>query len=51
MRAESEKQMDREQVDTGEERLRDEQIAEGQVVDEGKAKNRSTIRIRRWSRC
>ena len=31
---------DREQVDTGEERLRDEQIAEGQVVDEGMEKNR-----------
>lgn len=40
MRAENEKQMDREQVDTGEERLRDEQIAEGQVVDEGMEKNR-----------
>lgn len=40
MRAENEKQMDRDQVDTGEERLRDEQIAEGQVVDEGTEKNR-----------
>lgn len=39
MRTENEKQMDREQVDTGEERLRDEQIAEGQVVDEGMEKN------------
>lgn len=40
MQAENEKQMDREQVDTGEERLRDEQITEGQVVDEGTEKKR-----------
>lgn len=40
MRAENEKQMDRDQVDTGEERLRDEQIAEGQVVDESPETNR-----------
>lgn len=40
MRAENEKQMDRDQVDRGEERLRDEQIAEGQVVDEGTETNR-----------
>ena len=40
MRAENEKQMDRDQVDRGEERLRDEQIAEGQVLDEGTETNR-----------
>ena len=40
MRAENEKQMDRDQVEMGEERLRDEQIAEGQVVDEGTETNR-----------
>lgn len=39
MRAENEKQMDRDQVETGEERLRDEQITEGQVMDESVEKN------------
>ena len=45
MQAENEKQMDREQVDavdTGEEHLRDEQIAEGQVVDEQAEKPRAS---------
>jgi hypothetical protein len=35
MQAENEKQMENDRVDTGEERLRDEQIAEGEIVDEG----------------
>jgi len=46
MQAENEKQMDREQVDdavdAGEERLREEQIAEGEVVDEQADKPRAS---------
>jgi hypothetical protein len=40
MQAEKEKQMDN--VDTGEERLRDEQIAEGQIVEERMEENRGS---------
>jgi len=40
MQAENEKQMEQDRVDTGEEYLRDEQIAEGQVVDEQAEKDR-----------
>ena len=47
MQAEKEKQLDRENVDpveAGEERLRDEQISEGQIVEEPRQENRGPVR-------